>query len=194
MIKHFLYKDKITLFVFVVISLIQSSCMHYGEIGRNISGEIIGSNFSIPEMAFYEYLKEDGVAMNFLLSMLTTTGFFFVFQLPFNGIYLFQESRKDKIKFAIIFWLLPAILGLPTLIFFGVYLVSPFAALSVFLTLISLALGDQTSISREMITENWASPTAALGWYHLLWLGITIKHISSIMFKEFSSYIKKKYL
>ena len=163
MIKKFLYKDKITLLVFVVISFIQSSCMLYGEIGRNISSEIIGSNFSIPEMAFYEYLKEDGVAMNFLLSMLTTTGFFFVFQLPFNGIYLFQESRKDKLKFAIIFWLLPAILGLPTLIFFGVYLISPFAALGVFGDLLSLALGDQTSISREMITEDWASPTAALG-------------------------------
>ena len=91
MIKKFLYKDQITLLVFVVISLIQSSCMHYGEIGRNISGEIIGSNLFIPEMAFYEYLKEDGVAMNFLLSMLTTTGFFFVFQIPFNGIYLFQD-------------------------------------------------------------------------------------------------------
>ena len=182
MTNNFLYKHKIVLFVLFIVTLIQSICVVYGEVGSSVVGEAVG--LDIPNKAFYEYFKDNGM-LSVILGAFKIAFLLFILQIPFTVIYLFQETQKEKLRFAIAFWLLPPIIFFFTIFFPFVYFLSPLASIAVVLDLSDLILDKQISLDKEMFTESWFFPCAVLGWYHLFWLGLTIKHICTSIINKY---------
>lgn len=87
--------------------------------------------------------------------------------------YSSAESVKSKRYAAATIWLLPALLGAPTVSFTVAYLMSPMFAVVTFPGFIFVQLAEQSH--QEDFAEGLIPAIAAIGWFHLFWLGATIK-------------------
>lgn len=89
-------------------------------------------------------------------------------------IYEAVSATKGKQKTALAIWLLPALLGSPTLGLTVVYLMSPLFAIFTFPGFM-FVLDTTGQTHKEAFAEEVISVGAVIGWFHLFWLAVTIK-------------------
>ena len=159
------------LFCVFIISSLQSAILAFGEIGHQVilenSEQLPG--VLIPFPLFVNHLSRLGG-----IKALSTLGgkifpLFLVQSIP-ALVYSFCESLRSKRITALLIWLLPAIISLPTLIGPPLYLMSAVYASFI---LPELVLGN---IAKEDVAEGLTFSLAAISWFHLFWLSITIKN------------------
>lgn len=160
------------LFCVFTISCIQSATLALEEIGRQVvlenSEQLLGG-ILIPFPFFLNHLSRLGGIKALSILSSNVVPLFLVQSIPALA-YSFCKSLRSKRITALLIWLLPAIISLPTLIGPLVYLIyTPLAPL-ILLDLVSGKVG------KEDVAEGLSFYLAAIGWFHLFWLSITIKN------------------
>jgi hypothetical protein len=84
-------------------------------------------------------------------------------------VYEYFQSIKSKRIVALIIWLLPALISIPKLENIVAYLMSPLSSIGFFTDLMS----DSNAI--EEFGEGFIFTIAAIGWFNLFWLVVTVK-------------------
>jgi len=168
-VNRFLYRSRLLFCVFI-ISCLQSATLALGEIGHQVVTENLDQlpGVLIPFPLFLNHLSRLG-GVKTLLTRGSSVIPLFLVQSSFALVYGLCESRRSKRITALVIWLLPAMISLPTLVGPIIYLMS---AIYPFI-LLDLVSGN---LDKEEIAEGWAFTLASLGWFHLFWLGITIKN------------------
>ncbi len=162
-----------------LLSLLQASIIIYRDLARELmyiaSGSDSGLTLRFSHSLVYQELTKIDISP-FIRSFLFYFSSLLIVQLGIALVYLTQNSKKARFLIALCFWLAPVIATLSTLVIPVAYLIiSPFVAI------FGYPLGFLgTSISKEMLVEGWIFPLAAVGWYHLFWLSISIKSLLSL--------------
>jgi hypothetical protein len=170
---HFSKRFWLFLAVFL-LSLHQATILAYGEFGR----EAIAANIEqlsdafIPNSLVISYIKQLGIERISFRITIYMIPLFFVQSIPVL-IYTCFSSVKDRRVAALTIWILPALLGLPTLGITVVYLLSPLYTIFTFPGFMFLNETGQTH--KEDFAEGLIFTVAAIGWFHVFWLAVTVK-------------------
>jgi hypothetical protein len=157
------------LFGILVISFIQAIILTYGDLGE----QVIATNYEqlpgveVTRLFIFNHLKELGF-VKLLSEIASKSILLFLVQCIPALIYARFQSIDSKRIVALTIWLLPALITLPTLKNTAVYLISPLLSVGFFTDLVS------DSNAMEDFSEGIFT-IAAIGWFNLFWLGVTIK-------------------
>lgn len=160
------------LFCVFIISCLQSATLALAEMGRQVvsenSEQLLGG-IRIPFPLFLNHLSRLGGIKALSILSSNVVSLFLVQSIPALA-YSFCKSLRSKRITALLIWLLPAIISLPSLIGPLVYLIYTPLAPPILLSLVS------GNVDKEDVAEGWVFQLAAIGWFHLFWLSITIKN------------------
>jgi hypothetical protein len=153
----------------LVISFLQASTLTYRDLGQ----QIINTNHAqLPDVGITylfisNHIKQLGTTK--LLSEIASRSILlFLIQCIPVLFYEYFKSIKSKRIVVLVIWLVLAIIGFPILKNIAVYLFSPLFSIGFFADLMS------DSNAMEDFAEGFF-PIAAIGWFNLFWLGVTIK-------------------
>ena len=109
------------LFCVFIISCLQSATLAFGEVGHNLEPL---SGVSIPFPLFLNHLSRLGAIKALLILGSNVVPLFLVQSIP-ALVYSFCKSPRSKRIAALLIWLLPALISLPSLVGPVMYLMSP---------------------------------------------------------------------
>ncbi|GEM_PF-3639715 len=154
----------------LVVSLIQATILALGDFG----GQAIRENIEqipgvlVPHSIIFNYLTQIG-GTSVILSIGRRAILLFLSQSISIFLYSTCRSMVDQRIAALLIWLLPALIALPTIAGTCVYLLSPLFTVGVLTSL----LADR--LDTEDFAEGIVFISAAIGCFNLFWLGATIR-------------------
>lgn len=156
-----------------LLSFHQGTILAYSEFGRAAIAANIEqlSDAYIPKSLVLGYLEQLGLG-RILCTIATYAIPLFLVQSVPAFIYGSCNSIKDRRTVALIIWLLPAIIGLPTLVITAMYFMSPLFAIYTFPGFMFDTTGQS---HKEDFAEGLIFMIAVMGWFHIFWLMMTIK-------------------
>lgn len=160
---------------YLLLSLLITSCLQaiilaFGDFG---SQAILANVEQLPgikvsHIFIFNYLNQLGV-IRIVWKITNGTVLLFLIQLIPTSIYSCFQSIRGKRIASLIIWLLPALISLHAVEGTVAYLMSPLFAIGISISL----LGDFT---KEDFAEGLIFYWAAIGWFNLFWLGVTIRN------------------
>ena len=159
------------LFGVLIVCLIQAMILVCWDVGRQVIRDNIEqlSGIEVPPSLIFNYLSQLGIG-NIIWKVVSKTIPLFLIQCIPALIYGRFQSVAAKLESPLIIWLVPALISLPTIVGTVIYLMSPIYSINFFVRLV-LDKAD----TKEDFAEAKVFPLAAIGWFKLFWLGVTIK-------------------
>lgn len=157
-----------------LLSSHQATILAYGLFGK----EAIAANIEqlsdafIPNSLVLSYVGQLGIEKISSRIAAYAIPLFLVQSLP-ALLYTCLNSVEDRRVTALSIWLLPALIGLPTLVITAVYLMSPIYAIFTLPGFMFLNTTGRTH--KEDFAEGLIFNIAVIGWFHIFWLCVTIK-------------------
>lgn len=160
------------LFGVLIVSLIQAAILVYWDIGQQVVSNNIEqlTGIEVPRYLILNHLNQLGI-VNVIWKVISKTIPLLLFQCIPALIYGRFQSVAAKLLSPIIIWLVPAIIGLPTVVGTVMYLMSPLVSIIFF-----VSLGLDQANTKEDFAEGIVFVMAVVGWFNLFWLGVTIKN------------------
>lgn len=158
----------------LLLSLHQATIVAYGEYGQAAlfaNSQELEDAF-IPNAFVFRHIQQLGIQTVGFRIMADASGLFLIQAIP-AVIYSGFSSIRGKRIAALAICLSPLVPCLLNIEFIAVYLMSLFGTIATLPVLMFLDLGGPAH--KEIFAEGWTFPLAAMGWFNLFWLAMTIK-------------------